>query len=299
MQLQRHASNPAGEAAALAPDEDSPQRRGANLPPNPATIAAASPIARGVRATIASLDPANATSGFAGRLVPRQPPQPFPRAPDPRVLEGDARRRKQASLLNLRRLVMGIAEELDYLAAAVAAEEVAGGRSRPRARPRRGFAISAGGRSIAPSAIWSAAADTRRGSAAIAFSGPATKLAPRAMARFCNEEGSMTGQAVFVRALAGRRSCTLTEAKAILDEVNGLYRAELMLGNAVDLQGLGRLKPVDRKARLGRNPHTGAPLEIAARRDVKFKAALALKEEMNRPPPAAGTGRRRRTAGAG
>ena len=42
--------------------------------------------------------------------------------------------------------------------------------------------------------------------------------------------------------------------------------------------GLGKLVLVNRKARMGRNPATGATIKIAAKRVVKFRVAKAAKD---------------------
>ena len=44
------------------------------------------------------------------------------------------------------------------------------------------------------------------------------------------------------------------------------------------IPGLGKLTVVDRKKRMGRNPATGQPLQIPAKRVVKFRIAKACKD---------------------
>ena len=44
------------------------------------------------------------------------------------------------------------------------------------------------------------------------------------------------------------------------------------------IPGLGKLVLVNRKARMGRNPATGAVIKIAAKRVVKFRVAKAAKD---------------------
>ncbi len=44
------------------------------------------------------------------------------------------------------------------------------------------------------------------------------------------------------------------------------------------LPGLGRLKKVQRKARMGRNPQTGEPIKIAAKTTAKFYLAKSVKD---------------------
>jgi len=48
--------------------------------------------------------------------------------------------------------------------------------------------------------------------------------------------------------------------------------------NTFTLPGLGKLVLVNRKARLGRNPATGATIQIPAKRVVKFRVAKACKD---------------------
>ena len=44
------------------------------------------------------------------------------------------------------------------------------------------------------------------------------------------------------------------------------------------IPGIGRLVKANRKARMGRNPQTGEPLKIPAKRAVKFRLAKSLKD---------------------
>ena len=44
--------------------------------------------------------------------------------------------------------------------------------------------------------------------------------------------------------------------------------------------GMGRLKKVQRKARMGRNPQTGEPIKIAAKTVAKFYLAKAVKDSI-------------------
>jgi len=44
------------------------------------------------------------------------------------------------------------------------------------------------------------------------------------------------------------------------------------------LPGIGKLKLAHRKARMGRNPQTGAPIQIKAKTVVKFRVAKAAKD---------------------
>jgi len=48
--------------------------------------------------------------------------------------------------------------------------------------------------------------------------------------------------------------------------------------NAFVIPGLGKLVLANRKARIGRNPQTGAALKIPAKRVLKFRIAKAAKD---------------------
>jgi len=48
--------------------------------------------------------------------------------------------------------------------------------------------------------------------------------------------------------------------------------------NSFTIPGIGKLVLVKRKARIGRNPQTGDPIKIPAKKVVKFRVAKACKD---------------------
>jgi nucleoid DNA-binding protein len=64
---------------------------------------------------------------------------------------------------------------------------------------------------------------------------------------------------------------------ATLDEIAGALRS----GQKVTFVGFGTFSTSHRKARMGRNPRTGATIQIAASNIPKFKAGKALKDSVN------------------
>lgn len=52
-------------------------------------------------------------------------------------------------------------------------------------------------------------------------------------------------------------------------------------GERINVSGFGSFSVNDRPARKGRNPATGKPLDIPARRVAKFKEGKELKETLN------------------
>jgi len=65
-------------------------------------------------------------------------------------------------------------------------------------------------------------------------------------------------------------------AVQILEDMAALAYKEAK--NAFTLPGLGKLVLVQRKARMGRNPQTGAAIKIPAKKVVKFRVAKAAKD---------------------
>ena len=65
---------------------------------------------------------------------------------------------------------------------------------------------------------------------------------------------------------------------SVLKLQGDVAQATLSHGNEVTLHGLGKLKPVAKPARTGRNPATGEEIEIPAKTAVKFVVAKALKD---------------------
>ena len=62
-----------------------------------------------------------------------------------------------------------------------------------------------------------------------------------------------------------------------------LVGRELLKNNLFVLPGLGVLRVRRRAARMARNPQTGAPVHVPAKKVVRFKAYSALDELMNGP----------------
>jgi DNA-binding protein HU-beta len=66
-----------------------------------------------------------------------------------------------------------------------------------------------------------------------------------------------------------------------LESLIGSITSELASGGDVALVGFGTYKVNDRAARTGRNPQTGAEIQISAAKVPAFKAGKALKDAVN------------------
>ena len=64
---------------------------------------------------------------------------------------------------------------------------------------------------------------------------------------------------------------------SVLENITGALKG----GNEVRLVGFGTFSVAQRKATTGRNPQTGATIQIPASKQPKFKAGKALKDSVN------------------
>ena len=77
-------------------------------------------------------------------------------------------------------------------------------------------------------------------------------------------------------AIAEKTGITKKQATEVLEQIAQL--AYKNAKNTFTLPGLGKLVLVNRAARMGRNPATGEPIQIPAKRVVKFRVAKACKD---------------------
>jgi DNA-binding protein HU-beta len=81
-----------------------------------------------------------------------------------------------------------------------------------------------------------------------------------------------------VRAAMERFEMSRKDAVALIDGVFEDIQAAVCSGEAVKIPGFGQFKVRDRAARIARNPATGEPVKVPAKRVFKFLPAKALKE---------------------
>ena len=70
-------------------------------------------------------------------------------------------------------------------------------------------------------------------------------------------------------------------AQAAVDRILENISTALKNGEKVPLVGFGTFEVAERKARKGRNPKTGEPIDIKAARVPRFSPGKALKETVN------------------
>ncbi len=78
--------------------------------------------------------------------------------------------------------------------------------------------------------------------------------------------------------LSEKVGITKKQGKSALEELTALVVKQLKKEGALRLAGLGIFRKRKTKARVGRNPATGEPINIPARTRLRFTAAKALKD---------------------
>ena len=86
---------------------------------------------------------------------------------------------------------------------------------------------------------------------------------------------SMTKSAIIAH-LSQKTSLTKKQVTDVMDNLATLATKEAK--NVFVVPNFGRLVLANRKARMGRNPQTGEPIKIPAKRVVKFRLAKSLKD---------------------
>ena len=83
-----------------------------------------------------------------------------------------------------------------------------------------------------------------------------------------------------VDSVASKADMSKAEAGRAVDAVLGSVGDALGSGVSVSLVGFGTFSVRHRAARMGRNPQTGATMQIAASKVPGFKAGKALKDKV-------------------
>lgn len=71
------------------------------------------------------------------------------------------------------------------------------------------------------------------------------------------------------------------DARSIVDGVFAAIADAAAKGEEISLSGFGKFKVKDSPAREGRNPATGATIQIAASKKLTFTPAKAVKDQLN------------------
>jgi DNA-binding protein HU-beta len=84
-----------------------------------------------------------------------------------------------------------------------------------------------------------------------------------------------------IDALAASSNMSKADAQGAIENLVDIVTRTLQAGDTVSISGFGTFSVSNRAARTGRNPQTGASIDIPAAKIPKFKAGKALKDAVN------------------
>ncbi len=84
-----------------------------------------------------------------------------------------------------------------------------------------------------------------------------------------------------IETLASKTTTTKTDIEILLNTLVATVRTEVKKGNDVKIVGFGTFTKSKRKARLGRNPQTGAQMKIPANWYPKFRAGAEFRQTVS------------------
>jgi len=87
-------------------------------------------------------------------------------------------------------------------------------------------------------------------------------------------------KAELVAAMASEANLSKADAERALKAFLENVTKSLKTSGKLTLTGFGTFLVANRAARTGRNPQTGAPIQIKAGKTIRFKAGKALKESL-------------------
>jgi DNA-binding protein HU-beta len=88
-------------------------------------------------------------------------------------------------------------------------------------------------------------------------------------------------KADLINQVATATGLTKTKSGEVIDVITESMKNALVSGEKVTLVGFGTFSSSSRKERKGRNPKTGAVIDIPAKKVVKFKSGSYLADSVN------------------
>jgi DNA-binding protein HU-beta len=95
--------------------------------------------------------------------------------------------------------------------------------------------------------------------------------------------GKVMTKSQLVSLLAEKSGVTKSVANGMIEVLASTAVAETKKNGQFVIPGIGKLVKSQRKARMGRNPQTGAAIKIPAKTVVKFRVAKAAKDAVVPP----------------
>ena len=81
--------------------------------------------------------------------------------------------------------------------------------------------------------------------------------------------------------IARAKACSRVEALDFIDAFQCVMTEQLLNEGRIQIHNLGTFRVRHRAGRIGRNPRTGEPIEIPARRAITFTASKNLVRRLN------------------
>ena len=94
------------------------------------------------------------------------------------------------------------------------------------------------------------------------------------------ERGDAMNKDELAREIAQKANLSKIKASEVVNATFDSIKGTLKKGQKVSLVGFGSFTVKNRKARIGRNPKTGEPIQIKARRVPAFSAGTDLKNSL-------------------
>ena len=91
----------------------------------------------------------------------------------------------------------------------------------------------------------------------------------------------MANKKTLTVAVATELGISQAKAKPIVETIMATIKTALSKGDSVKIVNFAKFSVVQRKERIGRNPQTGEPLKIEAKKAIKFKSGKALADAVN------------------
>ena len=85
-----------------------------------------------------------------------------------------------------------------------------------------------------------------------------------------------------IDSVAAKTGASKAKTAEMLDAMMASVKESLAKNESVQLIGFGTFEVTERAAREGRNPATGAAMQIAAKKVVKFKVGKALADSVSK-----------------
>jgi len=109
---------------------------------------------------------------------------------------------------------------------------------------------------------------------------PAKAAAPTKSVKVTAPAGKAITQSALLQMVADHNEMSKAEAKRFVEGYLDVVKAHVLKGVKVKIGDIGMIMIRSRKARMGRNPQTGAPVKIKASKKLAFRQSATMREEI-------------------